>query len=271
MIPSDTDIVQVHCASHLDYGYPVVKTVHGYPFYRKGRPLAQRNDFDRHYSFVSDSHRKVCGRPENPYVLNGIDLNEYIYSEDKDDYFLFLGKVDQGAKGLALTLKIAYELKLKLLIAGDFLNPDYYETTLKGLVDNNVKYIGPVGGQYKAELLSRARAVISPAIWPEPFGLVVAEALASGTPVLTSYEGAMPEIMIQGVTGFMCQSVGEMKSRVKDLDKIEPLNCRKHVEELFTTGRMAQDYLKLYERVIEQYHGAQTGKSDRVKNSLSTC
>jgi glycosyltransferase involved in cell wall biosynthesis len=249
----------------------VVKTVHGYPFYRQGRSLAQRDDFDEHYSFVSDSHRRVCGRPENPYVHNGIDLSEYIYSEDKDDYFLFLGKVDQGAKGLALALKVAYELKLKLFIAGDFLNPDYYETTLKRLLDNNVKYIGPVGGQYKAELLSRARAVISPIIWPEPFGLIVAEALASGTPVLTSYEGAMPEIMMQGVTGFMCQSVGEMKSKVKDLDKIEPINCRKHVEEHFTASRMAQDYLRLYERVIGEFHGEKTKENDCIKTSSSTC
>jgi len=255
LIPSDTDIVHIHCATNLDYGYPVLKTVHGYPFHKKGYDFARKEQFDEHYSFVSNAHRIVCGRPENPYVYNGLDLNDYIYSEDKEDYFLFLGKVDWDVKGLVFALKIAIDMKLNLIIAGDFLDPTVYERKLKGFMNNHIKYIGPVGGQEKAELLAKARALLFPIIWPEPFGLVVIEALASGTPVLSTFWGAMPEIMVQGVTGFMCKTVGEMKERIRDIDKIDPRNCRRHVEERFTSRRMAQDYIQLYKKITLHLRG----------------
>jgi len=252
MIPVDTDIVHIHCATSLDYSYPVLKTVHGYPFH-KGWVLAQRDQFDETYSFMSDSHRKACGRPENPFVHNGIDLSEYVYSDKKDEYFLFLGKVDWAVKGLQLALKVAMDMKLKLLIAGDFFDPAFYSRILSRLLNDDIQYIGPVGGQEKAKLLSKARALLFPTMWPEPFGLTVIEALASGTPALTSFEGAMPEIMVQGVTGFMCRTVGEMKEQIKLFDKIMPLKCREHVENNFTSTKMALDYLRLYEKVIMKY------------------
>ncbi len=251
-IPVDTELLHMHCATNLDYGYPVLKTVHGYPFHR-GQILATREQFDEDYSFVSKAHRNACGRPENPFVYNGIDLNEYIYSESKNDYFLFLGKVDWAVKGLQLALKVAMDMKLKLVIAGDFFDPTFYTRILKGLLSEDFQYIGPVGGGEKAKLLAKARALLFPTMWPEPFGLVVTEALASGTPVLTSFEGAMPEIMLQGVTGFMCRTVGEMKKNIKLLDRIDPRNCREHVERHFTSRRMALDYLKLYEEMIKKY------------------
>lgn len=254
-IPEETDIVHIHCASNLDYGYPVLKTVHGYPFHVKGQPFGKSEQFDAHYSFVSNAHRNMCGRPENPYVYNGIDLKEYIYSEDKDEYFLFMGKLDWNAKGLAFALKIAIEMKLKLILAGDFMDPSNYERQIKGVLNDDIRYVGPVGGKVKAELLSKARGLLSPIRWPEPFGLVVIEALASGTPVVTTYEGAMPEIMVQGVTGFMCNTVGELKQGVKLLDRIDPKKCRERVEDHFTARRMSQDYIALYERTIMEYKG----------------
>jgi glycosyltransferase involved in cell wall biosynthesis len=257
MIPQDTDIVHIHCATNLDYGYPVLKTVHGYPFHKGVYNFAEREQFDEYYSFLSDSHRKVCGRPENPFVYNGLDLNEYIYSEEKEDYFLFLGKLDWAVKGLPFALKIAMEMKLKLIIAGDFLIPSTYEKILKGFLNKDIRYVGPVGGKEKAELLAKARALLFPVIWPEPFGLVVIEALASGTPVLSSCEGALPEIMVQGVTGFMCKTIGEMKAHIKSLDQIDPKKCREHIEKHFTSRRMALDYLRVYDQMIDKYHNNQ--------------
>ncbi len=252
MIPADTDIVHIHCLSNLDYGYPTLKTVHGNPLLREFDASVKRKHFDEYSSFVSNAHRNFCCRPENPYVYNGIDLGDYIYSEEKDDYFLFLGKVDWGAKGLLYAIKIATDLKLKLIIAGDFLFPDNYKL-ISGLLNDHIQYIGPVGGVEKAELLARARALLSPIRWPEPFGLVVIEALASGTPVLTASIGAMPEIMVQGVTGFMSNTLGEMKDCIKSLNQIDPKKCREHVENHFTARRMSQDYLRLYEQMIKKY------------------
>lgn len=253
-IPEDTDIVHIHCTSNLDYGFPVLKTVHGYPFHVKGQPFGQSDQFDEHYSFVSNAHRNMCGRPENPFVYNGIDLEEYHYSEDKDDYFLFMGKLDWNAKGLEFALMIAKEMKLKLVLAGDFMDPLSYEKQIKGCLTEDIKYVGPVAGAVKAELLSKARGLLSPIRWPEPFGLVVTEALASGTPVLTTNVGAMPEIMVQGVTGFMCETIGEMKQGVRLMDKLDPKKCREHVEKNFTSRQMASDYIILYNAMINKYN-----------------
>jgi glycosyltransferase involved in cell wall biosynthesis len=251
MIPGDTDIIHIHGPSSLEYSYPVLKTIHGNPNIISGRKVSANYE---HCSFVSNTHRNYCGMPENPYVYNGIDLSEYIYSEDKDEYLLFLGKVDWGVKGLSYAIKIAMDLKLKLLIAGDFLIPSNYNKIKSELTNDYIKYVGPVRGGEKAELLAGARALLFPVRWQEPFGITVIEALASGTPVLTSHLGAMPEIMLQGVTGFMCGTIGEMKESIKWLDRIDPKTCRKHVEDHFTSQRMAQDYLKLYEQVIHKYH-----------------
>ncbi|MEW6602786.1 MAG: glycosyltransferase [Nitrospirota bacterium] len=197
----------------------------------------------------------MCGRPDNPFVHNGIDLSEYIYSEDKEDYFLFMGKLDWNAKGLEFALLVAIEMKLKLLLAGDFMYPDSYEKHIKKYMNDDIKYVGPVGGRVKAELLAGAKGLLSPVRWPEPFGLVVTEALASGTPVITTTEGAMPEIMVQGETGFMCNTVGELKQGVNMIDSIDPKKCRQRVEEHFTSRRMCLDYLNLYERKIIDYKG----------------
>lgn len=252
LIPGDTDIVHIHCATNLDYGYPVLKTVHGYPFFKEGN-FGKREQFDQSYSFVSDAHRRECGRPENPYVHNGIDLTEYIYAEDKDDYLLFLGKVDWVFKGLPLAVQIANETRQNLIIAGDFLDPSFYEKGLKGILNDRIRYVGPVGGRVKAQLLSRAKALIFPTVWPEPFGLVAAEAMASGTPVITTTKGAMPEVIQQGVTGFTCVTFDEMREAVKLVEQIKPEACRRHVEKYFTSRRMAINYQRLYRQIIRRH------------------
>lgn len=263
-IPADTDIVHIHCATDLDYGLPTVKTVHGYPFHTSGAYYARREEFDESYSFISNAHRSVCGRPESPFVYNGIDLTEYEYREEKEDWFLFLAKVDWNAKGLSVALRIAREKGLKLKIAGDFLDPGFYERELKRELTSDIQYVGPVGGVDKRELLAGARGLIFPTRWPEPFGLVVTEALASGTPVLTSCNGAMPELMVQGVTGFMADSDQEMAAQVDHIDRIDPKACRAHVARNFTSRIMAENYLRLYARTIGQY-AARQGEDPKVR------
>ena len=191
---------------------------------------------------------------ENPYVYNGIKLEEYYYSEDKDDYLLFMGKLDWEVKGLSYAVKIAQDMNVKLIIAGDFLFPENYARMPRGKLFNNIEYIGPVSGNAKAELMAKARALISPITWPEPFGLVVIEALASGTPVLTSREGAMPEIMKHGVTGFLCETMDDMKEKIELIDTIDPGKCREHIEKNFTSSHMTGEYISLYRTIIKKYH-----------------
>ena len=254
-VPGDTDIIHLHGLASIDSDFPVLKTIHGYPFLENGTVCVDKYDrFDEYCSFLSNAHRNACGRPDNPYVYNGLDLNDYIYSEDKDEYFLFLGKVDWNVKGLSVALKIAVNQNLKLIIAGDFIDDSFYEMELKPRLTKDIQYIGPVGGKEKANLMAKARALLFPTLWPEPFGLVAIEAMASGTPVLTSINGAMPEIMRHGVTGFMARTEEEMEGQIKYIDQIDPKKCRGHVEKHFTARRMSQDYIRSYNHVIHKYH-----------------
>jgi glycosyltransferase involved in cell wall biosynthesis len=255
LLAPDTDILHVHCASPVRYALPCLKTVHGYPFYRTGdKAYGLPEQFGPGYSFLSDSHRRECGLPDNPFVHNGLDLTEYEFRETKEDYFLFLGKVDWNTKGLPFALRLAKEKGLKLKIAGDFLDPTFYERELKPELGNGIEYVGPVGGRDKAELLAGAKALLHPVLWPEPFGLAVIEALASGTPVLATHNGATPEIMVQGVTGFMGRSHQETLAQLPLLDSIDPHACRARVETLFTSRHMAQNYLRLYLNTIKYFH-----------------
>lgn len=253
LLPAGTEILHLHCAADFDYGLPVLKTVHGYPFHRTGEFFASREQFDETYSFISNAHRCVCGRPDNPFVYNGIDLAEYEFRTKKDDFFLFLGKVDWNVKGMAVALRVAKERGLRLVIAGDFLDPGFYERELKQILTERITYAGPVGGAEKRDLLAAARGLLFPTMWPEPFGLVAVEALASGTPVITSFNGAMPEIMVQGMTGWMADTVPEMAAAVDLLDRIDPAFCRHYVETNFSSRLMAERYLGLYELQIAEY------------------
>ncbi len=246
-LPPDTDILHIHHFSFLDYGVPVLKTFHSIPNERF------RFLIDDFTSFLSNTHRKVSGAPNNPFVYNGLDPDDYLFSEEKDEYLLFLSKVDRPEKGIHVAVEVAKRLGLKLIIAGNTSSNSFYKEKLKPIMSKNMEYVGPVGGKIKAELLARAKALIFPTLWPEPFGLVVIEALVSGTPVITTFNGAMPEIMIQGKTGFMCNSLEEMVEAVKFVDKVSPYLCRRHVLKHFTYTRMATRYLSLYKAIINAF------------------
>ncbi|MBI3397813.1 MAG: glycosyltransferase, partial [Deltaproteobacteria bacterium] len=122
---------------------------------------------------------------------------------------------------------------------------------LKRRLSDQILYVGPVGGELKAMLLAKARALIFPTQWCEPFGIVTIEALASGTPVITTHNGAMPEIIENGRHGFLCESISEMIEAIKSVDKIRAADCLKRVEEKFHYRRMAEEYIKLYQSILK--------------------
>jgi glycosyltransferase involved in cell wall biosynthesis len=264
MLDPDLDILNLHCASGMQYPLPVLKTVHGYPFHVTGMGFAERGQFDEWYSFVSDAHRNTCARPENPFVHNGLDPSEYLFRRDKEDYFLFLGKVDWNVKGLAHARKVARASKVRLKIAGNFLDPSSYRS-LKESLSPDEEYVGPVGGREKAELLAGARALLFTSLWPEPFGLVAIEAMVSGTPVLGTMSGALPEVILHGKTGFLARHVDESVAQAGMLERISPDACRTHVLDRFSSRRMAEDYLRLYVRTIRTFHQGRQRISPKAK------
>jgi glycosyltransferase involved in cell wall biosynthesis len=226
-------------------GVPWVLTYHA-P--RKANDPVFRQILDN-WIFVSENHARSFGR--NRYVTNGIDPGEFIYSETKDDYFLFAvaDLADLEVKGFEIARSLIRECGIKVIVAGAISSgkaPDGYIQMFK---DQGVAFSGYVSGERKAELFARAKCLLFPTQQNEPFGLVVAEALVSGTPVISSYNGACPQIVTPGV-GFVCATFDEYKSAVRNIDRISPLTCRTVALERYHYLRMARDYILEFEKEI---------------------
>jgi glycosyltransferase involved in cell wall biosynthesis len=187
-------------------------------------------------------------------VYHGLPTNLYAFRDRAGDYLAFLGRVSPE-KGLDRAIEIARRAKMTLKIAAkvDGDDHDYYKRVIRPLLRGarrHVEFIGEVGGHEKADFLANARALLFPIDWPEPFGLVMIEALACGTPVITYRRGSVPELIEDGVTGFIVDDVDEAVRAVKQLDQIRRAECRHVFEERFSAARMARDYLEVYQWLV---------------------
>lgn len=250
-IPADAEILHYHYGySYRDYELPVLKTIHGYAWLDK--------ELDAHFNFLSDAHRKAYKRPDLPFVHNGLKPEEYMYGESKEDFLLFLSRADWKVKGLPIAVEVARRTGMKLVIAGNahrkFVEGYAGFGYLKRHFNKNCLYVGEVAGEIKSAYLTKAKALIFPTQWEEPFGLVAIEAMVSGTPVIATHHGAMPEIVVDKKTGFLCDSAEDMVKAIHNIKDISPMDCRKHVLEHFTYERMAEDYIKLYIKQIDEYN-----------------
>ncbi|HVM94763.1 MAG TPA: glycosyltransferase [Candidatus Acidoferrales bacterium] len=237
-VPKDLDIAHFSGGRWVDVDSPYIVTVHG-----NGNDLVPLPS----HVFVSRDHARRAGA--RAFVHNGIDPDEFIYRENKDDYLIFLGKLSRPYKGIATSLRLARQMGFRLLVVGGT-RFDLRKTG--GLLDSlrgDVHFLGEVGGRRKAELLAGARALLSPISWPEPFGLVVAEALMSGTPVITTPYGAMPELITPEV-GFLCKNDDDLIDAIKRCGTIDPAACRRHAMEHFSNHVAATRYLDYYRRRI---------------------
>jgi glycosyltransferase involved in cell wall biosynthesis len=196
-----------------------------------------------------------CPTPRKiPVVHHGIDLNRFTFREEKKDHYLFFSVIGVY-KGALEALRIAKETGVKMVFAG--MGGDA-SNIVKNCGLPNVTYVGEVSDEERARLLSEARALIFPTgafgktDWLEVFGLVQLEALASGTPIIASNNGACPEVVEHGAVGYICNSYDEMLEVVRGnyVDKISPLKCRRYVEEKFSSRRMALEYLDLYHKAL---------------------
>jgi glycosyltransferase involved in cell wall biosynthesis len=249
-IPADANVLHYHYGySYFDYKLPTLKTIHGYAWLDK--------QLDGTFNFLSDAHRRAYKRPDLPFVHNGLKPEEYLYRENKEDFLLFLSRADWKVKGLPVAIEVARRTGMKIIIAGNahrkFVEGYAGFGYLKRHFGKNCLYVGEVGGQIKAAYLAKAKAMIFPTQWEEPFGLVAIEAMVSGTPVITTHHGAMPEIVVDKKTGFLCDSVEDMVNAVRRINDISPMDCRKRVLEHFHYMRMAEDYIKLYIKQINDY------------------
>ena len=154
-------------------------------------------------------------------------------------------------------IEIARRVGIKLKIAAkiDKVDMEYYETTIKPLLNgNDVEFIGEICEAEKDEFLGNAYALLFPIDWPEPFGLVMIESMACGTPVIAYRNGSVPEVMQDGVTGFIVNNQDEAVAAVNKLDQIDRAQCRRVFEQSFSSARMARDYTTVYKQLIYKYH-----------------
>jgi glycosyltransferase involved in cell wall biosynthesis len=191
-------------------------------------------------------------------VRHGLPTDLHTFRAEPGDYLAFLGRVSPE-KGLDRAIEIARRSGLPLKIAAkvDRGDRDYYEDVLKPLLDGpGVEFVGEVGGKDKDDFLGRAYALLFPINWPEPFGLVMIEAMACGTPVIAFPCGSVPEVMEDGVTGFVVRDADEAVAAVGRVAGLDRGRCRAVFEERFSAARMARDYLALYERVAASGDGS---------------
>ncbi len=255
---ADRDIIHDHTVAGLwcaktDRHPPVVTTAHA----------AFTEELSKIYGAVQDRvalvaisrHQASLARELRfaRVIHHGLDPDTFAPGAHTGDYLLFLGRMSPD-KGAAAAVRVARAAGRRLLIAAKIeerLEQDYFRVEVEPLLDAETVYLGEVGLEEKRELLAGAVALVNPIRWPEPFGLVMIEALASGVPVLAFHEGAAPEIVDDGVTGFLCQDEADMVAALGRLDRIDPKTCRRAFDDRFTARRMVEDYLSLYRELIE--------------------
>jgi glycosyltransferase involved in cell wall biosynthesis len=204
---------------------------------------------------VSASHSQRTPQPHVNWVgtvHHGLPPDLYTFAAEAGDYFAFVGRVSPE-KRLDRAIEIAERCGVPIHIGAklDVADAPYFNTVIKPLLRRpGVRFLGEVGQKEKQELLEHAKALLFPIDWPEPFGLVMIEALSCGTPVVAYRNGAVPEILEDGVTGFIVDNQDDAVRAALRIDTIERRNCRAAFERRFTANRMATDYLRIYEQRI---------------------
>jgi glycosyltransferase involved in cell wall biosynthesis len=227
---------------------PMVTTIHGFsspliiPVYKK---YNQHN----HYVAISNANRHP-GLDYIATVYNGIDTTQLTFREAPGAYLLFFGRIHPD-KGTLEAIEIARAAGKKLVIAGLVQDEMYYERKIKPLIDDEqVVYTGNCGPKERNELLGGALALLHPVLFDEPFGLSVAEAMCCGTPVIAFNRGAMPELILHGKTGYLVNTIAEAVRAVSDLGLINREDCRERAVALFSTEKMVENYINVYEQVL---------------------
>lgn len=215
---------------------------------------------------LSRSHQQQLDGPRWMGVCpNGVPVDEFGYRGEPGAYLAFLGRMSPE-KGPVAAIEVAKRTGLPLRI-GAKVNPwerEYFEAEIRPRLDPPfIEYVGELGEDAKRAFLRDARALLFPISWSEPFGMVMIEAMASGTPVLAFPRGAAPEIVRNGKTGFLCRDVDDMVAKVARVSEIDRACCRSHVDEHFSVRAMVDAYLRAYARAVDV-----DGRAERLRTTV---
>src|ERR1700746_909128 len=247
------DVIHVQSASALSFSRfvarPFVLTLHDssspeLSAYYSRYPQA-------YYVSISDAQRKNEVMPRLRTIHHGIQLDQYKLVEKKQQYLSFIGRI-APIKGTHIAIEVAQRTGIPLKIAGEVqpMFREYFENKIRPQIDGTlVEYVGPADLEAKNELLGNSMAMLFPIQWNEPFGLVMLEAMACGTPVLAMPGGSVPEVVQDGVSGHICRNIRDMTKRAQSLD-FRANAIRHYVEENFSIEKMVNKYARLYKDVL---------------------
>lgn len=252
---------------------PVVHTLHG-SFSKESTPEQKLHTLRRfkHHNFVSISNSQRLDMPELNYaatVYNGINVPEFSFKKESGSHLIWFGRITPK-KGPLEAIAVAKQLDMKIIVAGaiDDIDMPFFQKEIKPLIDNiNVIYKSEIGYLEKSELLNSGLATLYPISWEEPFGLVMTESMACGTPVIAYNRGSVSEIIKDGVTGFIIdpdnqerpgkgsfvikkQGIEGLVEAVKRIREIDRSVCRKHIEDNFSVEKMISGYEDVYKKIL---------------------
>jgi glycosyltransferase involved in cell wall biosynthesis len=248
---------------------PVAYTLHDpiYQWYRDLFDIYKSNN--QHFISISENQRRdapdlrFCGT-----VYNGVDPEKFTFSSTHEDYLLLAGRI-VPEKGVKEAIEVAKQTKLRLLIVGPVYesNQEYFNQYVKPHLNDKILYLGFMEQEQLIKYYKKATAILMPIQWEEPFGLAMTEAMACGTPVIALRRGSVPEVVVDGKTGFICDHVQDMVDAVNKIDQINRRDCRKHVEQNFAVKNMIDGYEETF-RAILRHEDATLPPARKVRKQL---
>jgi glycosyltransferase involved in cell wall biosynthesis len=254
---SDCDVIHDHTIAGPMWALAVGRrrvttTCHG-PL--SGRLADVYRAYSRRLPVIAISHDQARRAPDikiTRVIHHGVDPERFPAGAGDGGYLLFLGRMTED-KGPHRAIEVARAAGMPLKLAAKMREPterEFFAAHVEPLLGGDICYLGEVGCEEKLELLANARALLNPIRWPEPFGLVMIQAMACGTPVIACPEGAAPEIVDHGTTGFLARDIPSLVEAVGQVDELDRQACRDAVAKRFSTARMVADHLELYEEMM---------------------
>ena len=235
---------------------PIIHTFHNVPKKEDTRwKILEYYKNDINAVFISKSEKKNCKvKFKTDWVIyNGIDISQFKFNPVGGDHFIWIGRIDP-VKGIQNAILAAKETGQKLFFAGQLQEiwRGFFEEKIKPHLSKKIKYVGELSQKQLSNFYGKAKALLYLIEWEEPFGLVMVEAMACGTPVIVFNRGSAKEVVKDGKTGFVVENLKEVKEAMREIDKIKREDCREWVEKNFTKERMVDEYEKVYYQVLKK-------------------